>query len=273
MTLIEKFQAFGLSYHYDHLTTAISHCGPLTGKRVFEIGGCLPREIVCDELGASMWLGIDHSDYWEISGDDNPSNRIGVPRAPLDGFYFGDAEHICLDGDILNLPASFMQAFDFVFSTSALEHVADLKGTLQIAANLLKRGGSFFAVAMPIWPSSRGHHLPPITCDNESFSFLNPPFPDWAHLTMDAEEMIEELSRWLPHETARQIAYMCYESPHINRAFVEDYEEAFLLAPFSERNLIRVPDRPIAGDIREKIISRHGEHRLDQYGICLSAVR
>lgn len=273
MDLEQTFRSFGLSYHYDHLTTAIKHFGPLEDKRVFEIGGCLPREIVCERLGARSWIGLDKSDYWTESGDDNPSRLSQATSIPLAGFSLEDADYACLEGDVLDLPPTFMGQFDLVFSTSAFEHVSDIRRTVQTASRLLKSGGGLFAVAMPIWPSSRGHHLPPIPYQDEVFSFTNPPIPDWAHLYMEPAEMAANLSLWLPGEVVDRIVYMCFDSPHINRAFVEDYEDSLSSASFSERHIISVPDRSVPGDIRARIEARQGKCQLEQYGICLVARR
>lgn len=44
------FDKYKLSYHFHHLEKAIELCGDIKGKSCFEIGGCLPEEIVIGHL-------------------------------------------------------------------------------------------------------------------------------------------------------------------------------------------------------------------------------
>ncbi|TAN53294.1 MAG: class I SAM-dependent methyltransferase, partial [Rhodospirillales bacterium] len=183
------FKDFGLDYHFEHLSLAIEMFGPLKGKRVLEIGGCLPREIVIDRLEAGEWIGTDLPGYWDESGDDNPSRRIGMNRKPLQGFNPGAVDHVCLEGDVLELDSSLDGRFDLVFSVSAFEHIADIPATLSVASRALKEGGGLFATALPIWPSEKGHHLPPISDGGKEVSFSMLQVPPWPHLTLRPNEL------------------------------------------------------------------------------------
>lgn len=264
------FRSFGLDYHCLHLKEAIARCGSFEGKRVFEIGGCLPREIVIDHYKAAQWIGIDLPDYWKESGDPNPSARVRVKRMPLRDFStIAEIDHLCLEGDIARLPPSYDSQFDFVFSTSALEHVSDIRRTLSSAARILRSGGKFFAVAMRLWLSSTGHHLPTILKDGKPFELEEPPIPPWAHLYMSPEELQESLSSRLPDDVVQQMIYFTFLSPQINRAMPEDYERAFMAAGFSGRSVVRIYEAPTPQDIQANLETRYGARRFDQWGIQL----
>lgn len=182
------------------------------------------------------------------------------------------ANHFCLDGDVTKTPASFDGKFDFVFSTSALEHVADVKSVLKTASRLLKPGGKMFCAAMVIWPSSRGHHLPNIECNGAVYNYSNSPVPNWAHLYMSKDQMREYLSDF-PKEISRKITYMCFESNQINRAFVEDFKEAFEESVFSSRRTAFVAEDEPPEEIARLIYEKHGKKRLGVLGICLLATK
>ncbi|MBF0168065.1 MAG: methyltransferase domain-containing protein [Alphaproteobacteria bacterium] len=270
MTDEALFRGFGLDYHYLHFMEAIASCGSIEGKRVFEIGGCLPREIVIDHYKAAKWIGIDLPEYWKESGDQNPSARVQNNRMPLrDYSSIAEIDHLCLEGDVSRLPPSFNAQFDFVFSTSALEHVSDIRGTLSSAARILKSGGKFYAVAMQLWLSSTGHHLPTILKDGKPFELEAPLIPPWAHLYLSPEELQENLSTRLPGDVVQQIIYFTYLSPHINRAMPDDYERAFMAADFSGRCAVRIYEAPAPQDIQAKLETRYGTRRFDQWGIRL----
>ena len=49
---------YQLSYQLNYAIECDQLCG-FAGKRVLEVGGCLPKELVIDHLGARQWLTID----------------------------------------------------------------------------------------------------------------------------------------------------------------------------------------------------------------------
>lgn len=270
MDLLQLFLRYGLDYHYLHLNDAIDACGPITDKRVFEIGGCLPREIVIGHFHAASWIGIDLPDYWRESGDLNPSSNVKVTRKPLNEAKWPEAEdHYCLQGDVVNLPPSFDGQFDLVFSTSAFEHISDIAAAMSAAARILKPGGRFFAIAFCLWLSSKGHHLPPLYHQGKPFPLEDGILLPWMHLYMTPEEMQERLLRQLPVEVVDQIIHHVYLSSHINRALPEEYEFAFMKADFKGRTVRRIYETPPSCEIQEMLERNYGERRFDQFGVCL----
>jgi hypothetical protein len=59
---------FGLGYHLPYLIQGQEIVG-LSGMRVLEVGGSLPRELVIDTLGATQWVALEALRYWEELGE------------------------------------------------------------------------------------------------------------------------------------------------------------------------------------------------------------
>jgi hypothetical protein len=54
---------YNLSYHVNYLRECDNQCG-LKGKRVIEIGGSLPKELVVGCFGVKQWIAIEDIGYW-----------------------------------------------------------------------------------------------------------------------------------------------------------------------------------------------------------------
>jgi SAM-dependent methyltransferase len=122
------------------------------------------------------------------------------------------------------LPVALHGRFDAAFSIAAFEHIDRLALTLDGIHAALRPGGRLFAMFSPIWSSHNGHHLPDIRDrSGRQFSFTRSPIPPWAHLLLRPPEMFEHLLAQTDRETAAEIVYYVYHSPHINRLFTEDY--------------------------------------------------
>lgn len=256
-----------LSYHLQHLEAAVQLLGGLEGCRVLEIGGSLPDSVTLNRFGARQWLCVDLPDYWhEVDGNSDDGTRP----------YNGPVQHAVSDrpwslwgGSVLDLPALFDGYFDVAFSTSAFEHIADVPGALGTVQRALKPEGRFFLAAMAIWPSPFGHHLPPIAWNGIEFNYSNPPFPPWSHLLMERQDMADFLKLNLPGDIAERILYYVYDSPHINRLFVEDYDKALKQNCFSESRLGHVPGEEPPAGIREQLVQRWGERRYNDVGVIM----
>jgi SAM-dependent methyltransferase len=191
-----------------------------------------------------------------------------MERKPLRGSTWQEeTDHLCLLGDVTRLPASFGGRFDLVFSTSAFEHICDLPAAMSVAARALKSGGHFFAVAMRLWLSSTGHHLPPVYHDGKRVDVGSDILLPWMHLYLTPEEMEERLAGRLPNDVVQQIVHHIYLSAHINRAMPEEYERAFMAADFSGRTIHRIYEAPTPPDIQERLEGLFGPGRFDQWGV------
>ncbi len=67
-------EKYGLTYHVPYALEAEKRIG-LRGKRVLEVGGTLPRDLVLGELGVAQWVGIEYLGYYDDIG------RARDPRA------------------------------------------------------------------------------------------------------------------------------------------------------------------------------------------------
>ncbi|MBF0355063.1 MAG: methyltransferase domain-containing protein [Alphaproteobacteria bacterium] len=255
------------SYHLHHLKAAVQLLGGFEGGKVLEIGGRLPREVGLGTYKAAEWLSVDFPGYWheaygasghpEVAYDGQVDSA--VPGSPWSSWA----------GSVLDLPQRFDGYFDFAFSTCAFEHIADVKGALSAIHRGLRDGGRFFLSAMAIWPSSFGHHLPPVLHDGIELSYANPPFPPWSHLLQDREGMAALLEQTYPREVTERILHFVYDSPHINRHFVEDYAEALENAGFSESRLGHVEGEEPSADILGKLAERWGPRRYSDLGVVM----
>lgn len=106
--------------------------------------------------------------------------------------------------------------YDVAVSWSVLEHVDRrfLGRQLQLIAEALRPGGACVFQVAPLFYSAEGHHL---------FGLL----PDWGHLYMMEQEIVEILSDRAEPGVADALLSM-YRS--LNRGTIEDFEAAFLSA-------------------------------------------
>ncbi len=223
-----------LSYQLLHLNELKKRID-LRGKCVLEIGGCLPRSHAIEATGASRWIGVDLPDYWQESGDDNPSQSYEAPRFPIGkADDCAGLDYALLLGDAIDLPKG-TGPFNAVFSSCAFEHIQGLEERLRAIRNFLAPGGVLLAVAMPIWSSPHGAHLLPIR-DNDGKTWQPEELhlPDWHQLLLTPEEMAKHLSeRKIPVEIIDKAVDWVHRSPHLNRLFAGDYVQLAESAGYS----------------------------------------
>lgn len=226
---IEEYQRrHRLSYHVPYALEAEKAVG-LRGKSVLEIGGSLPEAFVREGLGARCWMAIEEMSYWHevrASGgvQGTPPATRAAPLLASAGAPELAAGYGVFAGRAEELPVALHGRFDAAFSIAAFEHIDRLALTLDGIHAALRPGGRLFAMFSPIWSSHNGHHLPDIRDrSGRQFSFTRSPIPPWAHLLLRPPEMFEHLLAQTDRETAAEIVYYVYHSPHINRLFTEDY--------------------------------------------------
>lgn len=221
-------QEFGLSYHIEYASLAEQLVG-FAGKRVLEVGGSLPQGLVLDHLHASQWTALEEMDYW--SETLSTGYVLGTPpvstgsKKRFSDVVPGDlGAYNLFYGRIEDLPQALEAQFDLVFSIAAFEHIAKLPEALEKMKNALAPGGRVFSMFAPIWSSYNGHHLPEVVDKaGNHWTFGNSPVPPWGHLLFRPTELFDYLCQKCDVETAREIVYFVYNSPHINRFFLDDY--------------------------------------------------
>ncbi|GAB3446920.1 hypothetical protein GCM10027396_18550 [Insolitispirillum peregrinum] len=254
--------AYNLSYQLDACEQAQAKVG-LSGKRVLEVGGSLPRELVKDYYGASQWVCIEQEEYYQVFNAGVPGGKArawGALSDVQDPAALGD--YAVVLGSIEDLPPALYGAFDVVFSVAAFEHIHKFGLALEKMAAALTPDGRLFSFFAPIWSSFRGHHLPEITDSNgQVFSFKNDSLPPWIHLRMRPPQLYAWLLQQTDSQTAGQIVYYMYHSSLINRLFVEDYARYFAASPFTG-DLSCEYEQHVPPDLQQKLESLHPGYKI-----------
>jgi SAM-dependent methyltransferase len=232
---------YNLSYHVDFLRECDNQCR-LKGKRVVEIGGSLPKELVFGCFGVKQWIAIEDLNYWdeitETTGETQP--ELNKPRPIKELTSWPDnSEYEIFVGKVEEINPNLYGHFDLVFSIACFEHIHTIGLALDRMWSVLKSGGKLFTMFSPIWSAHDGHHLPNIVDRNgNKFTFANSPIPPWGHLQFSPSEMSEHLMKHTDFKTAHEMVYYIYHSPHINRLFTEDYVRYFQNSKFTIKKLI-----------------------------------
>lgn len=271
---LELQQEYGLSYHIDYAFFAEQLVG-LKGKRVLEVGGSLPERFVINDLSAKQWLGLEETDYWAETL--STGQVLGTPPTLSgDKHYFSQAMpedlgsyRVCY-GRIEDLPSALEGYFDVVFSIAAFEHIARLPLALDKMHRALKPAGKLFSLFAPIWSSYNGHHLPEIVDKSGNhWNFGNSPIPPWGHLFLSQIELYDLLCRTCDRETAQEIVYFVYSSPHINRFFLEDYFNIVNRSPFAIEKMTPMFQMPIPDAVQKALAVRYPGKDFSCSGLLL----
>ena len=212
-------QRHGLSDHASFAHAAAETIG-LSGKNILEIGGPLPEGFARDDLGAATWLAIsgtatafEDSEY----APDGPRLKDFTAAADLPPYQ-------ALSGPVAELPRALYGQFDAVVSFHAFTRLAPLSAALERMYFALRPGGALFAVFAPLWSSSDGHQLPPVTDrSGRVMAGANSPVPPWGHLLLRPAEMHAHLLNFTDAGAAADITDHIYHAPVLNRLFTEDY--------------------------------------------------
>lgn len=114
--------------------------------------------------------------------------------------------------------------FEFIYSWSAFEHIADPIGVLTEIRRMLRPTGHFFLQLWPFFLSARGSHL---------WDW----FPeDFHHLLASDEEVAGALAASDRH-SAEWTSYMAHEYEKLNRITLEELQRAVLASGFDVRRL------------------------------------
>lgn len=225
-------EQYKLSYHVPYAMAAEQAVG-LAGKRVLEVGGSLPEGFVRDELGAAAWIAMEAPGYWSEFDKSNMAASKWLDKSRFQGPLAEaslptDIPFAVYEGGVEDVPEHLHGQFDVVFSIAAFEHIPRMPSALRSMAAALRPGGKLFSMWSPIWPAFDGHHLPRMfDRQGKEYNFHTAPIPQWGHLLMSQSEMYEHLCGHLDQQTAAEMVFYIYCSPHINRLFVEDYVSFF----------------------------------------------
>ncbi len=273
--IAEHQQRYGLSYHVPYAFEAESMIG-LRGKSVIEIGGSLPQAFVRDALGARQWLAIEEMSYWhevQASGGVHGSPPRAASVRTLADAARADTQSAygVFSGRIEQLPEALHGRFDAAFSIAAFEHIDRPGLALNAIHAALRPGGRLFALFSPIWSAHDGHHLPAIR-DRRGriFDFASSPIPPWGHLLMRPPELFQHLASETDRDTAAEIVYYVYQSPHINRLFTEDYVAYCGQSAFEVERCDATFPTPPPPDVQTELEHRHpGRARFSNNGMLL----
>jgi len=284
-SLDEIAEKHRLSYHFGLLDSVGSRLG-FEGKRVLEIGGALPSELVLGHLGASQWIAVDHFGNYSVAEhrghafyrDDRLADR--APRsgqtiqAAADAVIPSDA-WARIDGDAADLGGAFDGSIDLIVSIAAFEHILDLPATLRMIRRVLRPGGIAALSVGPIWSGSRGHHVyesyfPDFADKTKAFvSQLQP----WEHLLRNRAGMYQVCRARFGATFAELVCYCIYESPHLNRLFAEEYMQLFEVCGFGVEHIAPWPAKDRS--LLKQVMQRHPGHRyfeIDGFDIFLKVV-
>ncbi|WDV44736.1 class I SAM-dependent methyltransferase [Clostridiaceae bacterium M8S5] len=183
----------------EYVYSNFSRLFDLKGKRVLEIGGALPIDLI-KESKVKEWISIDPR-------NENVQESIVCRRIN------GRGSSICYKDSY----------FDFVFSSNAFEHISDLRETFDEIARVLATDGVLYTHFGPIWTAPDGHHID-ITVDDEKFYFWeNSVIPHWSHLAYKREEFQKFMNRKFDENISAKITEAIYDSDWLNRLHFEEY--------------------------------------------------
>lgn len=208
------------------------------GKRVLEVGGCLNRAFVTEDLKVKSWTAVQEVSYWESIG-----RKIGDVTT-VDYASFGDftpdkrGPYQVVTSPIERLPEAFYESFDLVISIAALTFVQQIGPALEKIYRALSPGGGFAVMAAQIWSAQSGLFFHTVT-DKMGRLFSSyglpghsNPVPVWGHLLLDPPELYDRLCRVTDCEAAGDIVHELFVSRRINRIFADDYAKYFANSPF-----------------------------------------
>ncbi len=193
---------------------------------ILEIGSDLEGRTIsylASKTGANV-AGINPSPSFAVPPLLRARTPIGPHRLRADGRHLPFA-----DG-----------TFDAILSIATLEHVNGVEELLAEVARVLRPEGVFHATFDPIWTCGIGHHVYAVVGDKEA-RFWKPgknPVPDFAHLLMEPEQMIEFLrSGPCSEELIDPIIDWIYHGDEINRLPFSRYLDAFETCPLRVEEL------------------------------------
>ena len=100
----------------------------LKGKKLLEIGGVLPNQLLFDDLGVSKYINIESPDYIDAESGESYSSKY-QPHKDKETIY-------CNAEEVENYIED--ESIDSIFSVACFEHIYDLPEALKCCHKCLK---------------------------------------------------------------------------------------------------------------------------------------
>lgn len=180
-----------------------------TGGDVLEIGGVLSPTKYIGKF--SSWTSVDP--VYEPSPGcacvSEPAGRVHIKDTILSA----------------HLPTT---SFDFIFSCNAFQHITPVRESVEKVFTLLRPGGILYAHFGPIWSGPDGAHIEGFQWEERTYNFWDTQLiPHWSHLALDAPQMKRLLVQIYTEDFSEALTTHIYQSPWLNRASYQDYQQAF----------------------------------------------
>jgi len=185
----------------------------IAGKRILEIGGCLPESWT---NAARQWHSVD-------------------PLNPRDQMPTG---HVMRHRGVAESLPPGVGVVDAVFACDSFQHVTDVAAVYAECSRILKPGGIVYANFGPVWSAPDGAHLENIVAQGRRWDFWSGQLlPSWSHLLLPPDRMRYLATRLLGDEVGSAVATYIQASTWINRTTLRRHLEAPSLARFETVSL------------------------------------
>jgi SAM-dependent methyltransferase len=214
-------EARGGTPHAKYLRFADAAVG-LRGKKVLEVGGCSPPQLVA-KYGPSRWDCVNL--------DSTAVESFNAMRASA-----GLAEGSASTQDATSFEVS--TTYDVVYSINAFEHIKPLPRALECIRAALAEDGYLFSLFGPIWSCDVGHHLSVMT-DAGELHFQDGVLKPWEHLTARRAEIHARLEKKYGARAADRVIEFVFDYPDLNRVHEHEYLDMFARSGLSQVLLLR----------------------------------
>ncbi len=190
----------------------------LKGKKLLEIGGVSPNDILFDLLGISEYINIESPDYIDLEDGISYSEKF-KPHEKKKTI-------LCNAEDINSYIENESQ--DFIFSVACFEHIYDLEKALISCHSCLKNNGYLYSYFAPIYSSlEEGDHG--VIPDHKLFETK----PIGLHLLSANDQRKRLIKNGIrdPREIQDLLANINFNRCP-NRLLYEDYEKILTESPF-----------------------------------------
>ena len=151
-------QLHDLDYQYRELIICHARCN-LRGKKLLEIGGSLPNDLLFDHLKIDSYVNIESPDYIEAESGEPYTNKHGAHDRRKT--IYCNAEDITKEVS--------PDSIDTIFSVACFEHIYDLPAALEACHACNKQDGTLYSYFAPIYSQiQQGDHG--VIADHEKFS-------------------------------------------------------------------------------------------------------
>ena len=206
----------------------------LRGKTLLEIGGCMPNEILFDDLLIKSYISVEAPDYIDAEMADDFDHYNSFQDAHVQKrSVFVKAE----DLSSVIPPDSI----DHIFSTACFEHIYDLPKALIESQKCLKVGGTLYSFFAPIYShiAEGDHHTVP------QKKFKSPPVGIHLLSFSDQRRYLEESGINDPAEIEKILGRINFNRIP-NRLLYEDYEAILTESPLAVMELKRIENYNIS---------------------------